>query len=688
MKTKVVFHLFYGILIILCFRSLFANSTLSGGDYVIFWPENISFLRSFSFFAWDSTINLGMNTVGMLHYAPYNFLISWVGFFVGDKTFLWERLVWWIPFFVLSFFSTSVLFKKIFPNNSFWVFAPIIFVFNTYILLILSGGQIAGIGLAYALAPLVLSSFIKLINLCDVFGTKQSLQKKVLKHVIIAGLLLAAQIVFDLRISYVTLLSIGLYFLFYTFFISKKNFTQLSFSVFYALIVPFGVVGLLHSFWLLPTVLFRVNTIDQLGTAFSSIDAVKFFSFAKLENTISLLHPNWPENLFGKISFMRAEFIIVPLLAFSSLLFLDHKKTDRKLHYNILFFSLLALVGAFLAKGANEPFGQIYLWLFDHLPGFIMFRDPTKFYVLIALSYALLIPFSISQIAHFMSSRLQFKHQKNISFFFLFSVLIFWAFLIHPIVLGEVGGTFKSVVLPEEYKELKNFLVNDSYFSRTLVIPHRQRFIFSSSNHPPVDADSFFNVSSSSGVITSLKKKDSEKQLQDAGIKYITLPHDTEKEIFVKDNNYNENTYQDIKRELNKITWLKNERKFGEIIIYEVSQPKGHFWLVGQVGHVSYTKINPTQFSVSLRNVKKGERLVFSEGFDQHWIAIQAGQNKDIVISNEIYGQKFNSFVLPMDGDYILTVSFLPQKMVVVGTIISLIVLIQLLIILFLLRKI
>ncbi|MEK9184848.1 MAG: hypothetical protein AAB866_01630, partial [Patescibacteria group bacterium] len=51
------------------------------------------------------------------------------------------------------------------------------------------------------------------------------------------------------------------------------------------------------------------------------------------------------------------------------------------------------------AKQPFPPFGQINVWLFQHFPGMIMFRDPTKWYVLTAVSYAILIPFSLLKIS-------------------------------------------------------------------------------------------------------------------------------------------------------------------------------------------------------------------------------------------------------------------------------------------------
>ena len=40
----------------------------------------------------------------------------------------------------------------------------------------------------------------------------------------------------------------------------------------------------------------------------------------KPPHALSLLHPNWPENLFGKVYFLQPEFLILPILAFSAFL--------------------------------------------------------------------------------------------------------------------------------------------------------------------------------------------------------------------------------------------------------------------------------------------------------------------------------------------------------------------------------
>jgi hypothetical protein len=54
----------------------------------------------------------------------------------------------------------------------------------------------------------------------------------------------------------------------------------------------------------------------------------------------------------------------------------------------VLFFALLSVIGILVSKQVSEPWGNLYYYLYDHLPGFNAFREASKFYVLVALGYA------------------------------------------------------------------------------------------------------------------------------------------------------------------------------------------------------------------------------------------------------------------------------------------------------------
>lgn len=397
---KIIGIVSVGFIILITYRIIFYFIQIAGGDYFSLSSMQLDYWRLFPFFVWDPKVGMGWSIIPLVSSQPYSWFIGWIGGLVGDNGVLIERLVWWIPFLAISFISSFLLSKKLLKHSLFSYIVPFFYLCNTYILLIVGGGQIAGIGFAYAFAPLVILSYILL------------LERTTLNRAILTGLALSVSVMLDLRMTYVTLVGIGIFMLIkFTFQLRDVNerLKNLFKNLLYIFLIPGLVSTLLHAFWLIPMAIVRQNPLNQLGSAYNSLAAVTYFSFGTFEQAFGLLHPNWPENIFGKVGFMKPEFLLLPLLAYSSLFFIKKgKKTEeeKKETLYVLYFALLGIIGVFLAKGANDPFGGIYLWMFSHVPGFIMFRDPTKWYLLIALSYSLLIPYAVGKIYEFLKRRL------------------------------------------------------------------------------------------------------------------------------------------------------------------------------------------------------------------------------------------------------------------------------------------
>ncbi len=346
---------------------------------------------------------------------------------------------------------------------------------------------------------------------------------------------------------------------------------------------------------------------------------------------------------------MKSEFILLSILAFSSLLFF---KSKRK----ILFLVTLALTGAFLAKGVNPPYGEVYLWFFNNFPGFVVFRDPTKWYILVAVSYSVLIPFTLSGISQ--------KLRKYA--YILFIVL--WLFLMLPGIFGQVGKNFKITQVSRDYSLLKDFLVKDKDFYRTLWIPTFQRFGYFSNLHPAVRSPELFKEKDGISIIEEMGRPESITLFKNLGIKYIIVPYDSEGEIFLKDREYDNIKYGEVVDELKKIKYLKQVRLFGKIVVFETPKPNDRFFIKNnELALVSYKMHNPTRYTLSISNAGKGDILVFSEGFDVNWQA----KTKTKLINSKPYDKLFNSFILQEDGNYDIEVNYRPQKVVDVGVVIS-----------------
>ncbi len=553
--------------------------------------------------------------------------------------------------------------------------------------MIISGGQM-GVALGYATAPLVLWALFTFLNV----------EKKRRWHqILLVSLLFGLQMWFDIRLSYITA-GIMLFFLFIAFVSEMRSWARFRAL---ATLIPYGFIGilfvfLLHAFWILPLLISRIDPAAAQGAVYTSQNTLQFFSFADFSHAISLLHANWPENIFGKTYFLQPEFLVLPILAYGSLLFLgkagsityyvlrnkDERKVQKSESQNryILFFALLGLLGAFLAKGANPPFGGVYIWLFDHVPGFVMFRDASKFYAMTAISYSVLIPFTIGMVSkRLYESRiayivLRIRALKNPSIIYLlFSglFLIFWAFTIRQAVTGQVGGLLKSKTIEQDFTTLKNLLISEGQYIRTLAIPTRHRFIYFSTNFPSIDGASVLETSSISAQLAWFRNDTAREQLARWAVKYVVVPTDPEAEIFLKDRKYDPSIREHVLQGLRAIPWFKERTEFGALGVFETAGEQNHFWLEDRNGNtiekpILSTVVDPTRYDVSVGPEAAGTRLVFSESFDTNWMLVGSGNT----IRPQSTEDGLNSFPVPTETSF--TIVYAPQKLVGWGTKVSL----------------
>lgn len=550
MKNKVVFGLgiFFFILIFLGFKAWFLPGVITGGDLWYFSPSMYG-NHSLIPFSWVFFAGNGFGGPSVL-FSAVNFVFAVPFFFgkhVGVSWDILERFFILFPFLILAGAAPAIFTKKIFPKNTLFFISSLIFLFNTYILMLVSGGLVV-IGIAYSLIPLTFLLFIKILS--------SEKNKLFLFYSLTLGLVLGIQSILDMRVTYVTFSGL-LTFLLVDSLLEKRVLKSLKLFLF-GIIVPAFTSILINAFWIIPAILTGSNSFKSLGDAYTSTASVKFFSFATFENSISLLHPNWPENIFGKIYFQRPEFLLLPIIAFGSLFFV--KKENKKI---ILPLTAVSLLGSFLAKGANEPFGAVYLFLFEKIPGFLLFRDPTKWYMLVAVSFAILIPFTLFEL---------YKKIGRFGFIAPLAFTFYFIFLINPLFLGKLPGTFQTSGVPKEYISFEHYLSLQQSFSRTLWIPNPSRFSYFSPNHPEVSGDLYFKKNNPLDMIKGLSIN-SLTLLGNKGVRYIIIPSDTRGEIFIKDRKYSEKEYKDSVVFISKNKNLKEIKGFGRLKIYE-----NYFW--------------------------------------------------------------------------------------------------------------
>ena len=77
--------------------------------------------------------------------------------------------------------------------------------------------------------------------------------------------------------------------------------------------------------------------------------------------------------------------------------------------YLALLLIFIGFVGFFLALGDQGPTGWLFLWAYDHVTFFALMREPQKFVMLLALSYAVFFGWGVGHLA---SSNFRFREYE------------------------------------------------------------------------------------------------------------------------------------------------------------------------------------------------------------------------------------------------------------------------------------
>ena len=346
--------------------------------------------------------------------------------------------------------------------------ASLFFILNSFFLLMFDGGQFS-LNLAYIALPYVILSFIKLLEFP---GWRKRFG---------FALLILLVSIFDIRIIFLSAIILGCYFIFKLFFPFNRNNTK---KLFKNLIITFLFTVLImlgfHAYWIVPSLFAKT---PNLPVTYDRLTQVDFLSFSSIGHSIFLQQPHWYANVFGRISQIKIEFILIPVIVFLSPILLKKSLATG-------FWLLIALLGIFLSKGSQDPLPGIYLWLFGHIPGFSFFRDPVKFYFLTALSYSVIIGFTINAI-----NKLELKNKLSavIVKYIPYLVILYLFFLARPVYLGWMTGMISQPIYPVEFNQTANVLQQDKNFSRVVWLPTTRPLSFVSLNHPPIEAFRLLN---------------------------------------------------------------------------------------------------------------------------------------------------------------------------------------------------
>lgn len=523
------------------------SGPFTGGDWVYWFSETA--LEYFTVnFSWVTSGGMGRDLIGSEFYPQLlvgGLLARLFNFDMSQAS----AFLFYYPLIFIPYLSAYFLARHVSGSSLAAFIGAIAYSCNTYF--IISHQTQCTVAMAYALTPLAVLWFIYTVDGISV------------TYSILTGIVMSILSQYEVRSAYIVSWVLVFY-LFYNISLERTDILR-KLAV---TILSFSIIGFTNLYWLLPSLF----AYSPSGQNFTFLYRPLFGDiYMNLRQAIFNFLPFWtagnPANF--AIHPIPMHLFLLPILAFVCMF-------SRKMDKKILFFAILVLIGVFFTKQSAHPFPTVYRWLYLHFPGFNAFREASKFYLLINLSYALLIGYSLNKLYRF-TKHLKIKYIGEIC---VLLVIIMSLWNTYPMVTQKLTLS-KSKTIPPEYIELKNHLLAQTTFFRTMGIPRVYRYTFYNTIHPALNA---------SLITTELWKKPNfpvydmnylfkyphlNWLFDTASIKYVYIPYDPDKEMFdyINDEGMLVKMYGGNRKELEKmldhVNWLSNKKSFGEIIMYE-----------------------------------------------------------------------------------------------------------------------
>jgi hypothetical protein len=487
----------------------FSTSILTHGDNIFYFPEQLRQIATFQ--AWSLA---GLGGIEKIPSAYSYSLLSGLLARAGFSYAIIERMIFFWPMVIVGSVGSYLLVKKISGSRVGGLLGSIVFSLNTF--MIVSAAGYIPIATAIAWFPLTLYLFMELA------------ERPSLWRALACSLPLFIISCLEFRIFYVCLLPLVLLYFFSLF---ERRARKRFFAYTSLFFLPVLVTLLLNAYWLLPYYAGGLQKGLQGIIIGRPLFTGGIGDTNLLHNAFATFHPMWSGGKLINFTVHPIPFywFLIPLLAFSVLLFEKLRKDLR-----VLYFCLIALIGIFLTKFFFPPFPGAYQWLYDHFPGFSAFRDPSKFIFLIFLPYAVLIGCLVG----YLLRKAGGKGWKHIGVL-LMAALIALPFLISavPVVTRSAGTIFTGRDIPDDYVVLKDFILDQPEFFRTLWVPTLSRWSYYDDSHPRVSCVDALGLewmnlqrpghddfTSAENITDILERPFSRELLSSASIKYVIVP--------------------------------------------------------------------------------------------------------------------------------------------------------------------
>ena len=398
-------------------------------------------------FPWDFKSNLGTPTV-LTGNAAYNVPLLALSSIVGDVAF--SHKVLFVLYAALSGFGFYAVFAYVFKSKTAGFVAGLYMMFNPFTLTRWQFGHNTVL-LAYALLPFATLAFFR------------TMKESSRLSIFICGLLTAFMIYASPQVAYMFILFALVYVFFDAVFsrnggIVKRIFTR---GAQISLILAVALVAAFPFFYQLVMVNLPVYATraeeasaavipqpdvagvlyPQMALAFLVIFAFLFFWW---RSGFTKLYRWWKTDSTEE----------------SSLLITVSRQ-------QILSFALIGFLSILIVLLVFPPFTPAYYWLFTNVPGFGMFREVDKFFMLSSFSAAFFLGVAAEGIGRYLKKNRPIL-RKALPIL-LISLLVFassWQFL-----TGDVNGSVGTTQIPEAYQQFDSWLSSQNGDFRIAFFP-------------------------------------------------------------------------------------------------------------------------------------------------------------------------------------------------------------------------
>lgn len=612
------------ISIIVYWRWVFLNEIFTHGDWLFWYDTSISdFFNipqiwnnySFGYVDFNLSSSLIYLLLGLLQqFSSYKFNIKLVYFF---------PVVFALPI------GTYLLALKILKNKIASFTATLIFIFNTYFLIGVTGHLT--LMAAYSFTPFLIKSYFDFSN------------DPKLKNVIFLSLISFLIISFEARAAYMAFLLLLIYFLF-TILDSK---IQIKIKIKYLLLNCFYAILLilLNFFWIIPLIFTGKLYNNEIFSRGLFGD-----QYLNISNALTTYHPFWS---YKGITIFEVQNIPFYYYFYPFLMFFGYYLNRSQ--KNIKFFLFITVFGIFLTKQSSEPFGFVYKFLYENFPGFNAFREASKFFYISSLGYSILIGYLVAYLVC-----LKQKIYNFIGLLIVLFVTIVTFTNTAMFINGSVGSLFVSRSIPDEYIQLANQIYNQNSYFRTLWIPVDSRWSYFDNKNPKISMNNleslFLDSLKYAGpnqdkTLYLLQQEYSQDLINSLNIKYIIVPardHNNDDDFWIYYGGLrNPNIREYYDTELSKIPWLQKLHNYRDLYVYENISFKDLINISDKNLEYNWQKIDNSTYLVNIDRYNGNQFYIeFSQSYHPDWgLSVYDNSNLLIYKSDE-------SVVKPEKGIY------------------------------------